>query len=84
MIHGVRFENARGGRSLATLAVMMLTLVACGADASSSGAQLKPSPTDTASFTTVGFTAPLVGGGTFSLSDALTNKPVALWFWAPG
>lgn len=28
--------------------------------------------------------ADIIGGGAFSLDDALEVRPVALWFWAPG
>jgi hypothetical protein len=30
------------------------------------------------------FTSPVVGGGSFVLSQALAEKPVVMWFWAPG
>lgn len=26
----------------------------------------------------------IIGGGAFSIDDALAVRPIALWFWAPG
>lgn len=34
--------------------------------------------------TAVQWSAPLVGGGMFTLASAPLERPVALWFWAPG
>ena len=34
--------------------------------------------------TAVQWSAPLVGGGMFALASAPLERPVALWFWAPG
>jgi hypothetical protein len=31
-----------------------------------------------------GAAVPLIGGGTFSLEEALQTSPVMMWFWAPG
>ena len=76
-------------RSTAALVVAVLALTACGTDslssdvgvsttAASSNAEAQPgSSVDN-------FVAKTVSGETFVLSNALAQKPVVLWFWAPG
>ena len=66
-------------------------LGACGADASSSSSSIlnssqssNPGSSGQESIGVDDFTSPEVGGGSFVLSKALADKPVVLWFWAPG
>lgn len=66
-------------------------LGACGADASSTSSSILDSSQSSNSGSSVqesigvdDFTSPVVGGGSFVLSKALADKPVVLWFWAPG
>ena len=66
-------------------------LGACGADASSSSSSTldssqssNPGSPGQESIGVDDFTSPVVGGGSFVLSKALADKPVVLWFWAPG
>lgn len=48
------------------------------------GASVAPGSTDASDVSTApGRTVPLVGGGTLDIST-LADKPLALWFWAPG
>ena len=66
-----------------TLGVSFVALAACGS-----------SPSSNETGTTVVSSAPVVAneltartigsGDTFSLNDAISQKPVAFWFWAPG
>jgi hypothetical protein len=69
--------------------VAVIALSACGADSSSSDvvvATTAPSQ-NTASLPSSNvddFVAKTVSGETFVLSNALAQKPVVLWFWAPG
>ena len=76
-------------RSTAAIAVAVFALSACGADSSSTVAEVAT----TASSQSAGsqpssdgdnFVAKTVSGETFVLSNALAQKPVVLWFWAPG
>jgi ABC-type glycerol-3-phosphate transport system substrate-binding protein len=76
-------------RSAAALVVAVIALSACGADSSSSEAGV--ATTSTAQSTgsqpspnADNFVAKTVSGETFVLSNALAQKPVVLWFWAPG
>ena len=76
-------------RSAAALVVTVIALSACGADSSSS--DVVASTTEPSQSTVThpasnvdSFVAKTVSGETFVLSDALAQKPVVLWFWAPG
>jgi cytochrome oxidase Cu insertion factor (SCO1/SenC/PrrC family) len=77
-------------KSAAALVVAVIALSACGADSSSSDAEVvattaSAQSTEPQSGSNVdGFVAKTVSGETFVLSDALAQKPVVLWFWAPG
>ena len=77
-------------RRTAALVVAVLALSACGTDSSSTDAGVV---TTTATSRNAeaqpgssvdNFVAKTVGGETFVLSNALAQKPVVLWFWAPG
>jgi major membrane immunogen (membrane-anchored lipoprotein) len=66
-------------------------LGACGTDATTSTSSIQdtsqsttPASSNPESVGIDDFTSPVVGGGSFVLSKALTAKPVVLWFWAPG
>ena len=74
-----------------SVAVLMVAvaLSACGADSSSTSSVV----VTTASSQSTGsqpstnvdnFVAKTVSDETFVLSNALAQKPVVLWFWAPG
>lgn len=74
---------------LSIVAVAVLGLAACGADSPSSDAvvattALSQSTDSQPSSKINNFVAKTVSGETFVLSDALAQKPVVLWFWAPG
>ncbi|CAB4567690.1 unannotated protein [freshwater metagenome] len=80
-------------RRWATVSFMALAMVlsACGKDAASSSSSILESSQSSNSGSSgqesIGvddFTSPVVGGGSFVLSKALADKPVVLWFWAPG
>ena len=76
-------------RSAAALMVAVITLSACGADSSSTNAVVGTTATSQGSESEPdsnvdNFAAKTVSGETFVLSDALAQKPVVLWFWAPG
>jgi len=68
----------------------VIALSACGTDSSSINAVV--TTTDASSQSTGSqpssnaddFVAKTVSGETFVLSNALAQKPVVLWFWAPG
>ncbi len=68
----------------------VIALSACGTDSSSINAVV--TTTDASSQSTESqpgsnvdnFVAKTVSGETFVLSNALAQKPVVLWFWAPG
>ncbi|MEI6199856.1 MAG: hypothetical protein WCP83_07960 [Actinomycetota bacterium] len=77
-------------RSAAALVVATFALSACGADPSSNtdvvatvGSPVQDSNTNPAANIN-NFVAKTVSGETFVLSNALAQKPVVLWFWAPG
>jgi hypothetical protein len=75
-----------------SVAVLMVAvaLSACGADSSSTSSvvvttaapsqDVDPAPGSNID----NFVAKTVTGETFDLSNALAQKPVVLWFWAPG
>lgn len=76
-------------RSVAAVAVMAIAFSACGADSSSTNAIVGTTVTSPGTGSGSGtnsdnFVAKTVSGETFVLSDALAQKPVVLWFWAPG
>ncbi len=63
--------------------VALFTLASCGSTPSSNATEsslVVPGLLETNELT-----ARTIGSGTsFSLNDALAQKPVAFWFWAPG
>jgi major membrane immunogen (membrane-anchored lipoprotein) len=80
-------------RRLVVVGVMAMTVLlgACGQDATTSTSSIQdtsqsttPASSNPESVGIDDFTSPVVGGGSFVLSKALTAKPVVLWFWAPG
>ena len=79
-------------RRLVVVGAMAMTVLlgACGQDATTSTSlqdtsqSTTPAPSNTELVGIDDFTSPVVGGGSFVLSKALTAKPVVLWFWAPG
>jgi hypothetical protein len=71
------------------LVVAVFALSACGADSSSTNAVVTTTANSQSSepqsgANVDGFVAKTVSGETFVLSNALAQKPVVLWFWAPG
>lgn len=76
-------------RSVSVVA-LLVAISACGNDATTSTSSLSDASQSTSSIASSenaaidDFTSPVVGGGTFVLSKALADKPVVLWFWAPG
>ena len=76
-------------RSAVALVVTVIALSACGADSSSSDVVATTTEPSQSSVTQPAsnidnFVSKTVSGETFVLSDALAQKPVVLWFWAPG
>jgi major membrane immunogen (membrane-anchored lipoprotein) len=80
-------------RRLVLVGAMAMTVLlgACGQDATTSTSSLQdtsqsttPAPSNTELVGIDDFTSPVVGGGSFVLSQALAEKPVVMWFWAPG
>ena len=76
-------------RSAAALVVAIIALSACGADSSSTNAVVGTTATSQGnesenSSNADDFVAKTVSGETFVLSNALAQRPVVLWFWAPG
>ena len=76
-------------RSAVALVVTVIALSACGADSSSSDVVATTTEPSQSSVTQPAsnvdnFVAKTVSGETFVLSNALAQKPVVLWFWAPG
>jgi hypothetical protein len=80
-------------RRWAIVSVMATTMClgACGQDATTTTLPIQDTsqlttlaPSNTESVGIDDFTSPVVGGGSFVLSKALADKPVVLWFWAPG
>ena len=74
----------------AAVAVVALLLSACGAESSSTSSVVETTaPPSLTVDPELGvnidnFVATTVSGETFDLSNALAQKPVVLWFWAPG
>lgn len=72
------------------MVVAVIALSGCGTDSSSTDAGVVATTataqsTESQSGSNVdGFVAKTVSGEAFVLSDALAQKPVVLWFWAPG
>ena len=70
--------------------MVAVALSACGADSSSTSSVVVTTATpsqgvDSEPTSNVdNFVAKTVSGETFVLSNALAQKPVVLWFWAPG
>ena len=76
-------------RSTAALLAAVIALSACGADSPSASSVVATTEssqsTEPQSGSNIdGFVAKTVSGETFVLSNALAQKPVVLWFWAPG
>ena len=77
-------------RSSVAAVMVVAVLSACGADSSSTSSVVvttaPPSQgVDPAPGSNIdNFVAKTVSGETFVLSNALAQKPVVLWFWAPG
>jgi major membrane immunogen (membrane-anchored lipoprotein) len=80
-------------RRLVVVGVMAMTVLlgACGQDATTSKSSIQetsqsttPAPSNSESVSIDDFASPVVGGGSFVLSKALAEKPVVMWFWAPG
>jgi len=77
-------------RSAAALVVAVFALSACGTDSSSSDAGVVTTTATSQDNESENgsnaddFVAKTVSGETFVLSNALAQKPVVLWFWAPG
>ena len=75
-----------------SVAVLMLTIAlsACGADSSSTSSVVVTTATPSQGVDSEpsskpdNFVAKTVTGETFVSSNALAQKPVVLWFWAPG
>ncbi|MGE0881634.1 MAG: hypothetical protein AB7L13_23710 [Acidimicrobiia bacterium] len=59
------------------VAVVAVVLGACGGSSNATD-----SPSGSSSGASLGWTAPLLGGGRFD-SASYAGKPVAFWFWAP-
>jgi hypothetical protein len=69
-------------RRILAAAVIALTAVSCGADPTGT-----PGTSDSIDTTTGPADAAqvaLIGGGTLDIGALSRERPVALWFWAPG
>ena len=70
--------------------MLTVALLACGADSSSTSSVVVTTATPSQGVDSEpsskpdNFVAKTVSGETFVLSNALAQKPVVLWFWAPG
>ncbi len=76
-------------RSTAAMAVAIISLSACGADPSSTVAVVATTASSQSTESQPGsnvdnLVAKTISGETFVLSNALAQKPVVFWFWAPG
>lgn len=73
-----------------SVVALLVAIGACGKDATTSNSSLSDASQSTNSIASSenaaidDFTSPVVDGGSFVLSKALADKPVVLWFWAPG
>jgi hypothetical protein len=67
------------------IAILTLTTVSCGADATTQTTDaVNQSQSSASASSATDFDATLVGGGEINLQSELQKSPVALWFWAPG
>lgn len=71
------------------MAVAIISLSACGADSSSTVAAVATTASSQSTESQPGsnvdnLVAKTISGETFVLSNALAQKPVVFWFWAPG
>lgn len=69
--------------------MVAVALSACGVDSSSTSSVVATTESlqstgSQPSSNVDNFVAKTVSGETFVLSNALAQKPVVLWFWAPG
>ena len=70
--------------------MLTVALSACGADSSSTSSVVVTTVTPSQGVDSEpkskpdNFVAKTVSGETFDLSKSLAQKPVVLWFWAPG
>jgi PBP1b-binding outer membrane lipoprotein LpoB len=77
-------------KSSVALLMVAVALSACGAESSSTSSvvAITEAPTqgvEPESGSNIdNFVAKTVSGETFDLSKSLAQKPVVLWFWAPG
>ena len=77
-------------RSSVAALMVVAALSACGAESSSTSSVVATTSApsqgvDPAPDSNIdNFVAKTVSGETFDLSNALAQKPVVLWFWAPG
>lgn len=76
-------------RSAVAVAVAAVALAACGVDSSSPNSEVATTMSAQSNGSQSGsnidnFVAKTVSDETFVLSNALAQKPVVLWFWAPG
>ena len=77
-------------KSSVAVAAVALLLSACGAESSSTSSVVETTGAPSQGVTPEpgsnvdNFVAKTVSGETFVLSNALAQKPVVLWFWAPG
>ena len=77
------------------LVFSLLLVSSCGADGSTTTAEVESTEIDAAVDSTnatetstidakAQFTATLLSGATFDSATVLQSQPLALWFWAPG
>ena len=71
-----------GVRRFLAAAVIALTVASCGADPS--GTPGTASSVDRSAGPAGAAQATLIGGGTLDIGALSRERPVALWFWAPG
>jgi PBP1b-binding outer membrane lipoprotein LpoB len=86
----LHYAEKMKSKRAAAVAVVALLLSACGAESSSTSSVVATTVTASQGVTPEpganidNFVAKTVSGETFDLSNALAQKPVVLWFWAPG
>ena len=77
-------------RSSVAALMVVAALSACGAESSSTSSVVATTSAPSQGVDSEpsskpdNFVAKTVSGETFVLSNALAQKPVVLWFWAPG
>ena len=77
-------------RSAVAVLMIAVALSACGAESSSTSSVVAVTEAPTqgvepeSGSSVDNFVAKTVSGETFDLSKSLAQKPVVLWFWAPG